>query len=64
MHFVAIVSILGAVLIGAISPGPSFVFVARTAEQRTSGLGNSFYFALATQANRLTINRGAHKRAP
>ena len=38
--FVALFSILGALLVGAISPGPSFVFVVRTsvAQSRAEGL--------------------------
>jgi len=41
---VALVSILGALLVGAISPGPSFVFVVRTAvaQSRREGLAAAF----------------------
>lgn len=35
----AVVGILGAIMLGAMSPGPSFVFVARTAVGRTRGDG-------------------------
>ena len=39
-EFVALFTILGALLVGAISPGPSFVFVVRTsvAQSRVEGL--------------------------
>jgi len=39
-HFLPLFAILGALLLGAISPGPSFVFVVRTAvaQSRTEGL--------------------------
>lgn len=62
---VALVSILGALLVGAISPGPSFVFVVRTsvAQSRVEGLaaalgmgvGACFYGALAVLGLRTLI---------
>lgn len=42
--FAALFAILGALLIGAISPGPSFVFVVRTAvaQSRAEGIASAF----------------------
>ncbi|CAN7161857.1 LysE family transporter [Devosia sp. LjRoot16] len=42
-HFLPLFAILGALLLGAISPGPSFVFVVRTAvaQSRTEGLASA-----------------------
>src|ERR1700735_4451822 len=42
-HIVSLFSILGALILGAISPGPSFLFVARTAVavSRRSGLASA-----------------------
>ena len=43
VEFVALLTVLGALLMGAISPGPSFVFVVRTsvAESRAAGLASA-----------------------
>jgi len=38
-HFLPLFAILGALLLGAISPGPSFVFVVRTAVAQSRGEG-------------------------
>lgn len=43
---VAIVGILGALVVGAMSPGPSFVFVARTAVSRSRGDGIAAAFGM------------------
>lgn len=66
--FLALFSILGALLIGAISPGPSFVFVVRTsvAQSRIEGLaaalgmgvGACLYGALAVLGLRTLIAEG------
>jgi len=66
--FVALFSILGALLIGAISPGPSFVFVVRTsvAQSRTEGVaaalgmgvGACFFGALAVGGLRTLMAEG------
>ena len=66
--FLALFSILGALLIGAISPGPSFVFVVRTAvaQSRREGLaaalgmgvGAMFYGALAVLGLRTLMQDG------
>lgn len=66
--FVALFAILGALLVGAISPGPSFVFVVRTsvAQSRVEGLaaalgmgvGACLYGALAVLGLRTLIAEG------
>lgn len=66
--FIALISILGALLVGAISPGPSFVFVVRTAvaQSRVEGLaaalgmgvGALIYGALAVLGLRTLMAEG------
>lgn len=66
--FLALFSILGALLVGAISPGPSFVFVVRTsvAQSRIEGLaaalgmgvGACIYGALAVAGLRTLMAEG------
>ena len=65
----ALFAILGALLIGAISPGPSFVFVVRTAVARTRadglaaalgmGVGAALFGALALLGLRTLMNEAA-----
>ena len=67
-HFLPLFAILGALLLGAISPGPSFVFVVRTAvaQSRTEGLaaalgmgvGAMVYGALAVLGLRTLMQDG------
>ncbi|MDC9823419.1 LysE family transporter [Devosia sp. ZB163] len=67
-HFIPLFAILGALLIGAISPGPSFVFVVRTsvAQSRPEGLaaalgmgvGAMAYGALAVLGLRTLMHDG------
>lgn len=67
-HLVPLFAILGALLLGAISPGPSFVFVVRTAvaQSRTEGLaaalgmgvGALLYGALAVLGLRTLMQDG------
>ncbi|WP_055047956.1 LysE family translocator [Devosia sp. A16] len=67
-HFLPLFAILGALLLGAISPGPSFVFVVRTAvaQSRTEGLaaalgmgmGAMLYAALAVLGLRTLMQDG------
>ena len=67
-HFLPLFTILGALLLGAISPGPSFVFVVRTAvaQSRTEGLaaalgmgvGAMLYGALAVLGLRTLMADG------
>jgi len=67
-HFIPLFAILGALLLGAISPGPSFVFVVRTAvaQSRTEGLaaalgmgvGAMLYGALAVLGLRTLMQDG------
>lgn len=67
-HFLPLFAILGALLLGAISPGPSFVFVVRTAvaQSRTEGLaaalgmgvGAMLYGALAVLGLRTLMQDG------
>jgi len=67
-HFLPLFAILGALLLGAISPGPSFVFVVRTsvAQSRAEGLaaalgmgvGAMFYGALAVLGLRTLMQDG------
>ena len=68
VDFLALFAILGALLIGAISPGPSFVFVVRTsvAQSRSEGLasalgmgvGACLYGALAVLGLRTLMAEG------
>ncbi|OEO32959.1 threonine transporter [Devosia insulae DS-56] len=67
-HFLPLFAILGALMLGAISPGPSFVFVVRTAvaQSRTEGLaaalgmgvGAMLYGALAVLGLRTLMQDG------
>ena len=67
-HFLPLFAILGALLLGAISPGPSFVFVVRTAvaQSRNEGLaaalgmgvGAMLYGALAVLGLRTLMADG------
>ena len=67
-HLVPLFAILGALLLGAVSPGPSFVFVVRTAvaQSRTEGLaaalgmgvGAMLYGALAVLGLRTLMQDG------
>lgn len=67
-HFLPLFAILGALLLGAISPGPSFVFVVRTAvaQSRSEGLaaalgmgvGAMLYGALAVLGLRTLMQDG------
>lgn len=67
-HFIPLFAILGALLLGAISPGPSFVFVVRTAvaQSRREGLaaalgmgvGAMLYGALAVLGLRTLMQDG------